>query len=243
MTAYLTTHPFAKIGVFALLLIPFLLLINAFSPPPELLPESYSSTILALEFVTSPEEVKAILNPLSVEQVKDLDTINYIDFGFMLFYSVFLLLFVLKLRSFDQRYWVRYLWIMPVAIFIFDLLENIQLLQITALYVGTVHEQEWLAPIWRLQLFTWLKWGGLALCMVAIAASIMRMYSMTRLIFASLLSVPFLMLVVTSAAKSVTTRDAFASSVFFAFFVLVVYCFIIKQSNSHEINVLYESNQ
>ena len=103
-------RPLLKTGVFGLLLLPFVILINSHSPDMCRVPKGYSSTIVAFEFASNITEVGEVMNLLEKDGAelgcektenseerdyrRDVDMINYIDFGMMVIYGIFLFLFM-----------------------------------------------------------------------------------------------------------------------------------------------------
>ena len=133
------------------------------------MPDGFSTPILAFEFVETEQEVIDLFGSdpaVRAELVRRFDLGNWVDFLYMLLYAGLLFLFAVQLvrvnASTEQGRSGRFLYYIPaflaVVIFAGDLLENIQLLRITANLDGEYGRQLTLLPI-----FTWIKWGGLAI--------------------------------------------------------------------------------
>ncbi len=213
-----------KTGILGLLLVPFLLIINEFSPPAEKIPEGYSSTIVAFEFVSNEDELKEVLEPLNSEELKNLDRLNYVDFGFMILYGIFWFLFVSTIGQIEENQWLKKgRWLIPVAV-LSDALENVQLLKLTdpiALQNGGITDL-----IFLLGLFTWIKW--LLLAIVLSLLGYRFLLSSKFNLTGYLLFVPLALGLVAFAGDSRNFEDLFTTSIFLVFFVLFIYCFIYR---------------
>lgn len=127
------------------------------------LPAGFFTPVLAYEFAAEEAEVTDLFAPLGQpagEAVRaDMDRVNRLDFLYILLYGGFLVTFALTCARLTGRRLFVAAAVLAVAIMVADVLENTQLLAMTA-RLGTGD----LAPnLARLHWFTWLKWGGLAL--------------------------------------------------------------------------------
>ena len=227
MNAIFDQKPLLKTGVFALLLLPCLILINSYSPPKEKIPEGYNSSILAFEFASDADEIKEVLGPLTQEERDDLDRLNYVDFGFMLLYGVFLYLFVVQLSELNgDEALSRIRWVVPVAV-LADVLENVQLLKLTELF-PELGSQAMLACT-LLAVFTWIKWILLALVFAFAGRSLMKMTPASK-VAGLLLMFPILLAIATFITSQRMIEDLFATSVFGAFFIVFIYCLLYKRN-------------
>ena len=82
MEDYFNTHPFAKIGILAVPLVIFMILMEIFFP--KLHHEEYHSFITAFEFARTPADLHTLFNGFTDETFRNVDIGNYIDFGFRL---------------------------------------------------------------------------------------------------------------------------------------------------------------
>jgi|GEM_PF-6451583 len=94
MNHHFVERPLMKTGILGLLLIPFVIVMMRLGPTTY--PEGYTSAILAFEFVSDQVELSDVLTDIVAdsEAHADLDQTNYIDFGFMMLYGIFLFLFM-----------------------------------------------------------------------------------------------------------------------------------------------------
>ena len=126
------------------------------------MPHGFITPVMAFEFVKSEAELRLLFEPDG--SAAAMDRVNRWDFLFMSVYGLFLSAFALAVaRRTGQRYYyvpAALALLIPLA----DAMENVQLLAITIIL-----SEDDVAPILgqllplltRLQLFTWLKWGGL----------------------------------------------------------------------------------
>lgn len=164
MKNYFSKYPFAQTGLFILPILTLVICMEFYLPSDP--PEGYKSFIVAFEFAKTPAEIRTLFEGLSPQTIDNIDKANYIDFGFMLAYSLFLGLMFKKAASVFNRRWLLWGVLLSVVIFLADFTENILLLNITKIYQQQT-ELQILAPVLaNLHLVTWLKWGGLAVAFV-----------------------------------------------------------------------------
>jgi hypothetical protein len=128
------------------------------------LPSGFITPVMAFEFAERTDELRELFTPAG--SAAAMDRVNRWDFLYMTLYCGFLCIFALACaRQTGNRYF--YLPAALALIILFaDAMENVQLLAITRLLSegGVTPILERLLPLLdRLRLFTWLKWGGLAL--------------------------------------------------------------------------------
>lgn len=161
MKEFFTHHPFAKFGLLAVPMLIFILIMETHFP--KVTPEGYQSFIVAFEFVRTPEQLHQLFNGLTSQDFSDIDKGNMYDFGFMLFYSLFLFLFFRKAKHvFDQK-WLISGAVFSVIILIADFSENMALLKLTEIYSSEMDNKLLIPVLNRLHVFTWIKWSGLAI--------------------------------------------------------------------------------
>lgn len=207
-----------------LLLLPFMTIMNGYSPPKDKIPEGYSSHILAFEFASNTKELEEAITPLTDKEIGDLDKLNYVDFGFMLFYGLLLFLFITKLAQVTNTSWpLKARWIAPIVV-IFDVLENIQLLRLSHFQSPGIDPVPHLS---QLQLFTWSKWLLLALTFAIIGSLLAKMSNRMKWL-GLMLGIPLVMGIGAFVSAQRWSEDAFASSIFGAFFVLFAFSILYK---------------
>ena len=123
------------------------------------LPPGFITPVMAFEFAATEQEVWQIFQPPG--SAAAMDRVNHWDFLFMAFYCLMLGAFALAAaRQSGQRALIIAAALAPVILFA-DAMENVQLLGLTH---GTTLDGGSLAPqLARLRVYTWLKWGGLAI--------------------------------------------------------------------------------
>lgn len=128
------------------------------------LPPGFITPVMAFEFAGSEAEVYRLFEPEG--SAAAMDRVNRWDFLFMTLYSAFLGMFALAAarRTDEPIYLIAAA--LALAILLADVLENVQLLGITKqMQLGG----SLIGALARLNVFTWLKWGGLALYFLLIA--------------------------------------------------------------------------
>lgn len=223
MNKIFTERPLVKTGIFGLLLLPLLIVINELSPSGDKIPDGYSSAILAFEFVSNPEELNEVLSPLSMAEKRDLDYLNYVDFGFMSIYGIFLFLLMARLGTLmNSSLLSKAKWLGPLIV-LFDALENVQLLKLNN---SISFSSELNNSILCLGIFTWLKWGLLSIAFAVVGYLMTKMKKSKWLGYILLL--PSIIGVLSFFSGQRILEDSFGSSVFLSFFLLFLYCFIYK---------------
>lgn len=157
-------RPFLKSGVIGILvIICSLSLLKIFPSRAPEMPDGFVTPILAFEFINTREEVEALFgephSDFRAAMVAAMDLGNRLDYIYMVLYSFFLFSFAVtcaRIRKNPQYYLASFISILVLA---GDALENIQLLGITANLESGDYEKE----LQLLHIFTWMKWGGLAL--------------------------------------------------------------------------------
>lgn len=198
--------------------------------PADLAPYGYSSVIIAMEFVFTPTDVKAVLDPLSAAQLDGMDMVNYIDFGYMVLYSALLAGFFFITRKMEGK---RYLTIgmgLACAALFSDLFENFQLLDLTEFYRGQMADDGYTSLLSNLLLFTCLKWGALAIAML-LAVPVLIKRGIFSKVIAVFLTIPFLMMIPAFTGFSPSMIDLFSTSIVFGFLALGIYIIAYRRSS------------
>jgi len=224
MEDYFNTHPFAKIGILAVPLVIFMILMEIFFP--KLHHEEYHSFITAFEFARTPADLHTLFNGFTDETFRNVDIGNYIDFGFMITYTLFLVLFFRKADKTFEKKWL--LTGIPFALIVLlaDVVENILLLQITGIYTPELTDSELIPTLSKLHFVTWIKWGGLALIF-----ALFSIRSMGKNIVKHIEGVAFIipvLLIFRAISNDPMGVSRFTLSIVLAFFLLLFYCFWFK---------------
>ena len=155
---------FLKAGYVGLLVIVMsMILVIIFPSKAPKMPAGFFTPIIAFEFIETKAEVFQLFvstdGTIRQSMVDAMDLGNPLDFIYMFLYSLFLLMFCLKCAQISSKKYYYMGAVIALAVLSADVLENIQLLKITA-NLETGDFKQYLA--W-LHLFTWMKWGGLPL--------------------------------------------------------------------------------
>jgi hypothetical protein len=150
----------ASIGVFVILVG---LILNIIGPAPSAgLKGGFLTPVIAFEFATETEQLTAIFGPpaSAVRQtmLHKMTNSTLLDFIFLILYGAFLLTFALTGAALTRKRILYLAAVLALLAPLFDVLENLQLLAIMA-QITTHQNQIDLLP---LHIFTWLKWGSLA---------------------------------------------------------------------------------
>ena len=221
MKKYLKIHPFARTGLFIFPILIMVLFMEFYLPSDA--PEGYKSFIVAFEFARTPAEIQTLFADLEPEEIKNIDIANYIDFGFMLAYSLFLGLLFKKSVSVFKKRWLIWGAIFSVFIFLADLAENIFLLHITRIYSSGSDIEIFTATLKNLHLATWLKWGGLSVFFILFFFGIKKNSGLAKFTSGALL-LPF-PLAIWALSHNPVAETWFVFSVFGAFAALFVFAF------------------
>lgn len=157
-------RPFLLSGFIGIFLVAIGLLVNLSGPNPSSeLPRGFFSPVIAFEFATENEDINQIFGTMEsldrTELLRTMTNSTRLDFLFLLLYGAFLLSFSIISASHTgaRRYYLAAL--LAIVAPLFDILENLQLLAIMdQIQIGKTHHE-----LELLRLFTWVKWGALAI--------------------------------------------------------------------------------
>lgn len=130
------------------------------------LPSGMSVPIIAFELVRTRQEVETMFGSLDAQRAvwaALMEAGNLVDYLFMLAYGGFYVTFARALRPGGRR-WTNVAVVLGVCAPLFDVAENVALLQIGGALGGSYDD-----ALMRLQWFTWLKW--FAICAVLLSWS------------------------------------------------------------------------
>lgn len=215
-------RPFLISGILGLGAVIMTLVLSAVGPrPAAALPAGFITPVLAFEFAETGDEVTALFAPVGQpagDTVRAaMDRVNRLDFIYIALYGGCLLAFSLVcFRHTGQRVYLLAA-ALAVGIMAADVLENVQLLGITR-QLGAQPIDALLA---RLRLFTWLKWGGLALWFLLMRFYFQRAGRFGR--FVGWVSVFPLLLGIAAFARPGLMSELFALSIGLLFLLLTVY--------------------
>ena len=224
MKNYFQSHPFAKIGIFAIPMLFFMILMEFFFP--KFQHHEYQSFIIAFEFSKNPADLHLLFNGFTPETFRNIDIGNYIDFGFMITYSLFLILFFRKAAKTFEKKWLLFGIPLSVVVLIADFIENIILLKITGIYSPDAADSALMPLLGKLHMVTWIKWGGLALIF-----ALFSIRSMGKKILKHIEGVVFIIPVLFmfwALSNDPIGISRFTLSIALAFFLILFYCFWYK---------------
>ncbi len=225
MKDFFTNHPFAKIGLLCIpMLISILIMESLF---PKVIPNGYQSFIVAFEFVKTPDELHLLFNGFTDNIYSNLDKGNFVDFGFMLSYSLFLFLLFRKAAYLFNQKWLLAGSVISILVLLADFSENISLLKLTEIYTPQISDAELIPILNRLHIFTWIKWGGLAILFALFSGKLLGKKTLLNIeAVAMILPILFSFWALTGSPEGITK---FTLSVTLAFAMLIFYSFHFKQ--------------
>ena len=151
-----------KILGILLLLISILLLFVLPNKAPEMV-EGFFTPIIAFEFARTSFEVKQIFGEFGTDIYDKMISLmklgNQLDFIFLIIYSFFLFSFVFTIYKITKSKFFLIPLVLSIVILFADFFENIQLLSI----IDKLQSENINEELYYLNIFTWLKWGGIAL--------------------------------------------------------------------------------
>lgn len=220
-------RPFLAAGYVGLLVIfTSIVLIGVFPSQAPRLPDGFFTPIIAFEFIETKAEVFQMFvdttGTVRHEMVTDMDLGNRLDFVYMVLYGFFLAMFCAKCAVLSRKKFYYAGCVLAVAVLAADVLENVQLLGITAnLETGDFdHYLE------RLRLFTWVKWGGI--CAVFL---VLVFWFINGARFSKIIALSMGATVMAGAAAFFHRswiNEIFALGVGAVFLMMIVYCFLYK---------------
>lgn len=189
------------------------------------LPPGFVTPIMAFEFAADPAEVGHLFSVAGAAAA--MDRVNRWDFLYMALYNGFLIAFALACARHTGNRFYYVVAALPLLIWFADALENVQLLAITGVLAADTVEPilgQLLPLLDRLRLFTWLKWGGLALYFVLLWPYFRRSTGWARWIgIAGLL--PALLAVAALSSRGLA-NELMALAIGVMFLLLTVYAWL-----------------
>lgn len=184
------------------------------------------SPIIAFEFAQTVEEVETLFGPADSPEraamVAAMDRGNWLDFLYMLLYSAFLASFAIQAARQTGKRWLYGGAALALLALTGDILENIQLLAITA----KLDSGAFTVELARLYWFTWLKWGSLALYFVWVGVGLWDNGRFPALI--TLTAALTLLLGLLSFIRRGPTTEPFTLGIVLLFLLLIGYSFLAR---------------
>jgi hypothetical protein len=190
---------------------------------PKTYPEGFQSFIVAFEFAKTPEQIHQLFNGFTSEIFRNINIGNYIDFGFMATYSMFLVLFFQKAAKTFNKKWLLFGIPLSVIVLLADVTENFFLLKITGIYTPVIADSELTPVLQKLHIATWIKWGGLS-----VIFALFSVKSLGKRILSHIEGIVFFVPVLFSfwaISNDPMGVSRFTLSILLAFFLLLFYCF------------------
>ncbi len=225
---YFKKHPFAIIGLFALPLLGIMVFMGGYFPKKT--PEGFQSFIVAFEFAKTIQDLNVLFSDLSEIEIQKIDIGNYVDFGFMLTYSLFLISLFKKASKEFIKKWLIFGILLAVIALLSDFFENLILLEITEIYSNHLNESLFITLLKELNLITWFKWGSLSLAFLLFSVELLKRNWLAKTVaFLCILPVAIGIWALDESPVSITY---FTNSVFGAFTILIIYSFVYRRENN-----------
>ncbi len=230
-----TKRPFiytAYVGIVLMLL--GLFLMSSFPKYVPYMAEGFQTPIIYFEFVQTVEEAQQIFGMTGGllpddNLIQKMDFANKIDFLYAIVYSLFLFLFAQKLMKISGKKIFAAVMVLAVLAMVTDWLENIKLISITENLASGSFQNH----LDALFVFTWIKWGSLALSFVILSEWFFR-GKIISTIFAFLGWIP-LVLGILAFKMPGFYNELFAKSIMFMFVALIIYSFIYKNPQQADV--------
>ena len=155
-----------------------------------------------------------------------MDFANKIDFIYAFVYALFLFVFARALVKTSGKKIFIAVMVLAVIAMLFDWLENIKLISITENLASGSFQDD----LDSLFIFTWIKWGSLALSFVVLSEWFFR-GKIVSTIYAFFGWVP-LVLGIMAFKMPGFYNELFAKSIMFMFVSLIIYSFIYKETET-----------
>lgn len=223
-----TKKPFIYAGYIGIVLIALgLFLMSSFPKHVPYMAKGFRTPIIFFEFVQTVDETQQIFGMTSGllpddKLVQQMDFGNKIDFIYAFVYALFLFMFARALmKTSGKKIYMVVMVLAAIAMF-FDWLENIKLISITENLASGSFQKH----LDSLFVFTWIKWGSLAVSFVILSEWFFR-GKIISTIYAFLGWVPLLLGIMAFKTPGFY-NELFAKSIMFMFVSLIAYSFIYK---------------
>ena len=219
-----SNKPFIKTGYLGLTVIMMsVLLLFVFPPKAPSLPEGFFTPIVAFEFVQTSTEVREMFGGENItmrnEMARAMDLGNRLDYVYMCLYSAFLLMVSVTCARLSKNKYYYAGVVLALAVLAADALENVQLLGITVnIATGNFDSQ-----LRLLHLFTWIKWGGIALIFLTLSPWFLKGERFSKII--SIMGIISFILGILAYMNRSVINEIFSLSVALMFIFMIIYCF------------------
>jgi hypothetical protein len=222
-----SNKPFIKTGYLGLaVMMMSVLLLFVFPPKAPSLPEGFLTPIIAFEFIQTKTEVIEMFGGENItmrnEMARAMDLGNQLDYVYMCLYSAFLLMVSVTCARLSKNKYYYAGAVLALAVLAADALENVQLLVITMnLATGNFDSQ-----LRLLHLFTWIKWGGIALIFLTLSPWFLKGNRFSKII--GIMGIIIFILGVAAYMNRSLINEIFSLSVALMFILMIIYCFTYK---------------
>ena len=223
-----TKKPFIYAGYVGIVLMALgLFLMSSFPKHVPYMAKGFKTPIIFFEFVQTVDETQQMFGMTGGllpddNLVQKMDFANKVDFIYAFVYALFLFLFARTLVKVSGKKIFMLVMVLAGVAMLFDWLENIKLISITEKLASGSFQ----ADLDSLFVFTWIKWGSLALSFVILSEWFFRGRILST-IYAFIGWIP-LVLGIMAFKMPGFYNELFAKSIMLMFVSLIIYSFIYK---------------
>jgi len=190
--------------------------------------DGFFTPVIAFEFIQSPGEVYQLFGlPGSPDQlfmsqamIKAMDLGNRLDYIFMVLYASFLFFFsFVCAKNTGQKHYYSAC-ILSIVILIADIMENIQLLRITAKIIIDDFGKE----LFLLHWFTWIKWGGITIVFLILAPYFFKGRIYSKLV--AVIGISSFILYILAYFNRSVLNELLGLSISLMFLLMIIYSFV-----------------
>lgn len=192
----------------------------------EINPVYQKKPIIAFEFAKTPAEINQLFfnkdkQTINSDFVDKMKALNYIDFVFILGYSLLLFYFSLTIAQNNLPVFGYIGALIAVIVGIADVLENIQLLGILdKLKLSETYEPQ----LSNLYIWTWIKWGGISTLVIALLPCLFNAQSsIFTLVLGGLMLIVVIFGIFAYFSQCPTWIARYTSSIFLLFPIIILY--------------------
>lgn len=188
------------------------------------LPKGFSTPILALEFLQNQEEAINLFNVENRNQYIDKFILgNKIDYLFMVLYSLFMMCIGYKISLITKNKTLYFSMFLALLAMITDFVENQYILKI----IHNYNEEIVTGYIQKLNLFTWIKWGSIAVFFFIISG-----YFFKGNTFSKVIGIVGILIFITAIGAFIhrsILNEIMGGLIALNFLLLIIYCFTQKK--------------
>lgn len=223
-------RPFIKTGYLGLAVIAMsVLLLFVFPSKTPSLPDGFFTPIIAFEFARTHADIMGMFGGTDLtvrkEMVSAMDLGNKLDYIYMCLYSIFLILFCLRCAKVSKNDFFYSGICLSLMVLAGDAMENVQLLCITS----HLESGDFTAQLHLLHVFTWVKWGGLAVIFLLLSPWFLKGDKFSKI--TGITGIASFILAIAAFMHRSMINEFFSLSVAVMFVLMIIFCFTFKSGD------------